>query len=697
MTQLAPDVIEVWLEDFIDSIEDYSEEDAAILQLTPAEYARKKKRGEIDPALDRWIVRQALNCLDRKSSDVRVLRDSMRTENPDARRSGYHLLQEIRKLRTLTGVSARRQAEDYDSAQFFKVGDSEALTKDNATRLRESFEALPESRTGAPNALLHAVIKKMPIAVRKEADDLEDELVKAEALGREPPWGYRNLVTCVAHQLLLQRARAQRNAGGREAAALEQKGGDPSGGAPSAQCPCCGKPGHVAKFCTARCGKCKVKGCPGTFGRACVVCSTAPITSPVPNAVGGDCPDFVHERLIKKQKEFAAKKKKEAAVSEAKAAEEKEKEASAVDAVGACDDLDAIDLYNEFGEEMQREASVCDCFPDGILSSAAALLALARAGSIDVNLCERGACADGGDWPAHVKIEHDSSIAAAGVECMLPQPAVIGRGADDASAGTECMLQQLEAQPVERGAEASVATLPADGKAAFMLDRGSNTVLFADGIFGERGMVTSDTPEDVTGVWNASTSRIERQLRVRLRFGSLVVELEGGEAPNSRRNILSESALWDALRWTVFGEPYMYIATLRVGSVFQSCVRTGCTSFRRRCSRLSRTRRCSRWPTSRSQCRCRRGAWAMCRMLGCGGRACTSTPTGCARWSIQRPARASMWSIATWLRRSITTTFGCARVRSAAQLSRPRQKATVQPSLARRCCSTPTARSRPPR
>ena len=97
---------------------------------------------------------------------------------------------------------------------------------------------------------------------------------------------------------------------------------------------------------------------------------------------------------------------------------------------------------------MQREASVCDCFPDGILSSAAALFALARAGSIDINLCERGACADGGDWPAHVKIEHDSSIAAAGVECMLPQPAVIGRGADDASAGTECMLQQLEAQPV---------------------------------------------------------------------------------------------------------------------------------------------------------------------------------------------------------------------------------------------------------
>ena len=536
MTQLAPDTIEAWLEDFTDSIEDYSVEAAAILALSPAEYEHRKHRGDIDPALDRWIVRQALNCLDKKSSDVRVLRDCMRTENPLARRSGFHLLQEIRKLRTLTGVSARRQVEDYDSAQFFKVGDPEAVTKSNATRLRESFEALPESRTGAPNALLHAVIKKMPIAVRKAADDLEDELVKAEALGREPPWSYRNLVTCVAHQLMLQGSRAQRDAGGREAAALEQRGGDPSGGGPPALCPCCGKPGHIAKLCKARCGKCNVKGCPGVFGHACVVCSTAPIPSPVPNAVGGDSPDFVRERLIKKQKELASKKeKKEAAFSEAKAAEAKE--ASAVDAVGAGDDLDAIDLYNEIGEEMQREASVCDSFSDDIMAS----LAVAGAGAVEVSLCERAADARGGS--ALEKIAggpptgsmtcghcggklvsacKNRTPSCAALECcrcgwLREYPCDCSPSYSPPS--DACMLQQLElqqreAQPVERGAEASAATRPDDGKVLFMLDRGSNTVLFADSVFGERGIVTSDTPEEVTGVWSASTARVERQLRV---------------------------------------------------------------------------------------------------------------------------------------------------------------------------------------
>ena len=87
-----------------------------------------------------------------------------------------------------------------------------------------------------------------------------------------------------------------------------------------------------------------------------------------------------------KQKELASKKeKKEAALSEAKAVQEKE--TSAVDAVGACNDLDAIDLYNELGEEMQREVSVCDCFSDDIMAS----LAVAGAGAVEVSLCERAA------------------------------------------------------------------------------------------------------------------------------------------------------------------------------------------------------------------------------------------------------------------------------------------------------------------
>jgi len=95
----------------------------------------------------------------------------------------------------------------------------------------------------------------------------------------------------------------------------------------------------------------------------------------------------------------------------------------------------------------------------------------------------------------------------------------------------------------------------------FVLDRGSNAVLFASDVLRRRGTVVSDVAEVVRGAWKGAVAHVGRQVRVRLRFGPLVVELEGGDAPDSRRDILSESVLWDTLSWTVLGEPYMHIET----------------------------------------------------------------------------------------------------------------------------------------
>ena len=96
---------------------------------------------------------------------------------------------------------------------------------------------------------------------------------------------------------------------------------------------------------------------------------------------------------------------------------------------------------------------------------------------------------------------------------------------------------------------------------SFMLDRGSNVVLFKDEAISQMAVVESNVPEDVVGVWQASASSIGRTLRARFLLGSHVIELSGGEAPTARRNIISESVLWDLLGWTVLGEPYMYIQT----------------------------------------------------------------------------------------------------------------------------------------
>ena len=84
-----------------------------------------------------------------------------------------------------------------------------------------------------------------------------------------------------------------------------------------------------------------------------------------------------------------------------------------------------------------------------------------------------------------------------------------------------------------------------------MLDRGSNLVLFKDEVISQMAVVESDVPKDVVGVWQASASSIGRTLRARFRLGPHVIELTGGEAPSARRNIISESVLWDSLGWSI--------------------------------------------------------------------------------------------------------------------------------------------------
>ena len=54
---------------------------------------------------------------------------------------------------------------------------------------------------------------------------------------------------------------------------------------------------------------------------------------------------------------------------------------------------------------------------------------------------------------------------------------------------------------------------------SFMLDRGSNVVLFKDEAISQMAVVESNVPEDVVGVWQASASSIGSTLRARFLLG----------------------------------------------------------------------------------------------------------------------------------------------------------------------------------
>ena len=69
------------------------------------------------------------------------------------------------------------------------MADTASKTSAQAELLRQSFEVLPAARRSEPNALLRALLSKLPSDnSSKQTDELTCELVKAETLKQKPPW-----------------------------------------------------------------------------------------------------------------------------------------------------------------------------------------------------------------------------------------------------------------------------------------------------------------------------------------------------------------------------------------------------------------------------------------------------------------------------------------------------------------------------
>ena len=170
--------------------------------------------------------------------------------------------------------------------------------------MEASWNCLPDDRRSGKNALLRAFLAKLPIEIKDEQKDLENELVRPETLGTALPWTFDQLIRLVAQYMVL----ATRRSGATEQPKTCAQAGAAEATAAEAEClaaracPCCGKTGHTAKECKVQCKKCKEKSYPGARGEKCVMMDkNKPPESPIPTAIEGvSVPGFVVRNMVKK-------------------------------------------------------------------------------------------------------------------------------------------------------------------------------------------------------------------------------------------------------------------------------------------------------------------------------------------------------------------------------------------------------------
>ena len=264
------------------------------VSMSAIEWETNMARHAVARQFDRDAAKEVLNCLEKSSKAVRSLRAALRREpSGETRKSVSKLFALMQQLRSATsGEEAKIQAEDFNSTRFFKVGDDAATSVLNADRLEASWLCLPDDQRSGKNALLRALLRKLPDAITKQHDDFEDELVRAETLNTSLPWTFSQLARLSAQYIMLAQCRAgpsARELSAAEVQAAEMRARD---GAAQLKCPNCGLKGHAPRDCPTKCNVCSHKGCPGNDKikvRACV-CNDKdkPPKAPIKNAAGKD-------------------------------------------------------------------------------------------------------------------------------------------------------------------------------------------------------------------------------------------------------------------------------------------------------------------------------------------------------------------------------------------------------------------------
>ena len=96
-----------------------------------------------------------------------------------------------------------------------------------------------------------------------------------------------------------------------------------------------------------------------------------------------------------------------------------------------------------------------------------------------------------------------------------------------------------------------------------MIDRGSNVCMFTTQAALEHGQPRPESTALVRS-WNSTEpTRASNGIAVAVHFENQPAPIvcTGVHELGARRTLLAESVMWDEHRWTVLGEPYMYVMT----------------------------------------------------------------------------------------------------------------------------------------
>ena len=257
-TGLARTEARMFIEEFVATVEDMDSDLAEIATMTDGEWElRKKELQKKNKKLARWLRA----CFDLTKESAKNFKGELADDG--VLNDGREIVSRIRALAAFQ-VGPERDAfeKKVETGTYFLAGmdTTEALA---ATRAyTRDLKILSTTEVGDVQG---KVLKK----ARANVPELEEAWAalntamfdrETEGLAR---WTVKQVATMIGARL------ATRPRG------LVRTPTVLAGARKGSVCFVCGKPGHQARDCTARCGKCDLKCCPGAWGGACAVADAA--------------------------------------------------------------------------------------------------------------------------------------------------------------------------------------------------------------------------------------------------------------------------------------------------------------------------------------------------------------------------------------------------------------------------------------
>jgi len=269
-TDLDPTKVEAWLIQFAAAVEYKNPAAAELLDMDKEQYERAMKHASM-AAADSWLAANVKMTFNREAPHVKVLMAKLGSIQR-ALHSGWGVLAAV--VRGPAAMSYREQrdvVERFEATGFFKTGMKAVYTEVAAEEFKQMFYMQPARCYEHEEQLMEALIKKIPSALQRWADQLRDEMDQALVTGKWP-WTWEEVV-----QLMAIKLQALPTEG--IVAAVERRKDDADDRDKKGYemwvtritCYRCGERGHTAASCSAQCSECDIKLCRGAAGMPCVV------------------------------------------------------------------------------------------------------------------------------------------------------------------------------------------------------------------------------------------------------------------------------------------------------------------------------------------------------------------------------------------------------------------------------------------